>query len=163
MSKKSKEPPTAGETPEPRGVSPFQEFERFLEGFFDRGGVPMRYRDHPLWERLSGLEKGVPRVDVIERDGEVVVRAEVPGFEREELEVTVTDRSVTLKGEHREEHKEEKGDYVRSEITTGSFSRTVALPSEIDADKAEARFKNGILELVLPRQNQASRRKVEVK
>ncbi len=162
MAKKSKDtsPSTQSES---REVSPFQEFERFFDSFLGRGGMPSLRWDHPLWERFAAFEKGVPKVDVIERDAEVVVRAEVPGFEREDLEVSVTDRSVTVKGEHRQEKKEEQGEFFRSEISSGSFSRTVALPSDIDADRAEASFKNGILELTLPKLKRASRRKVEVK
>jgi HSP20 family protein len=162
MAKKSRDtsPSTQSES---REVSPFQEFERFFDSFLGRGGMPSLRWDHPLWERFAAFEKGVPKVDVIERDAEVVVRAEVPGFEREDLEVSVTDRSVTVKGEHRQEKKEEQGEFFRSEISSGSFSRTVALPSDIDADRAEASFKNGILELTLPKLKQASRRKVEVK
>lgn len=162
MAKKSKDtsPSTQSES---REVSPFQEFERFFDSFLGRGGMPSLRWDHPLWERFAAFEKGVPKVDVIERDAEVVVRAEVPGFEREDLEVSVTDRSVTVKGEHRQEKKEEQGEFFRSEISSGSFSRTVALPSDIDADRAEASFKNGILELTLPKLKQASRRRVEVK
>ena len=163
MAKKSKETAPATQAQESRGVSPFHEFDRFFDSVFDRGWMPTLRRDHPLWERFAAFEKGMPRVDVIERDAEVVVRAEVPGFEREDLEVSVTDRSVTVKGEHRQEKKEEQGEFFRSEISSGSFSRTVALPSDIDADKAAATFKNGILELTLPRLNKASRRKVEVK
>jgi len=163
MAKKSKETAPATQAPESRGVSPFREFDRFFDSVFDRGWMPMLHRDHPLWERFAAFDKGMPKVDVIERDAEVVVRAEVPGFEREDLEVSVTDRSVTVKGEHRQEKKEEEGEYFRSEITSGSFSRTVALPGDIDADKAEASFKNGILELTLPKRNKANRRKVEVK
>ncbi|SDO91146.1 heat shock protein Hsp20 [Halomonas shengliensis] len=163
MAKKSKEAAPATQAPESRGVSPFHEFDRFFDSVFDRGWMPMLRRDHPLWERFAAFEKGMPKVDVIERDAEVVVRAEVPGFEREDLEVSVTDRSVTVKGEHRQEKKEEEGEYFRSEITSGSFSRTVALPGDIDADKAEASFRNGILELTLPKRNKANRRKVEVK
>jgi len=163
MAKKSKESSPAPQSSEPRGVSPFHEFDRFFEGLFDRGWMPRRYRDHPLWEHFSALEKGVPRVDVIERDGELVVRAEIPGFTREELDVSVTDGAVTLKGDHREESKAEEGEYFHSEISRGSFTRTVALPGEIDADKAEASFKNGVLELTLPKHKKANRRKVEVK
>ncbi|MFW6346165.1 MAG: Hsp20/alpha crystallin family protein [Halomonas sp.] len=163
MAKKSKETAPATQAPESRSMSPFHEFDRFFDGVFDRGWMPMLRRDHPLWDRFAAFEGKMPKVDVIERDGEVVVRAEVPGFEREDLEVSVTDRSVTVKGEHRQEQKEEEGEYYRSEITSGSFSRTVALPGDIDADKAEASFKNGILELTLPKLNKANRRKVEVK
>lgn len=147
---------------EPRAMSPFREFDRMLDSFFDRGWMPSRW-EHPLWQQFAAFEKGVPKIDVIDRDAEVVIRAEVPGFEREELDVSVTDGAVTIKGDHREESKEEEGDYFHSEISRGSFTRTVALPSEIDADKADASFKNGVLELTLPKLKQASRRKVEVK
>jgi HSP20 family protein len=93
----------------------------------------------------------------------VVLRAELPGLERENLDVSVTQSTVTVKGETHKESREEKGDYYRSEIAHGTFSRTVALPGEIDADQAEARFHNGILELTLPKLQEAHRRKVEVK
>ena len=167
MAKKaSKDVPVSTEKPsqpsESRAMSPFREFERMLDTFFDRGGMPSRW-EHPLWQRFAAFEKGMPKVDVIDRDTEVVVRAEVPGFEREELDVSVTDGAVTIKGEHREESKEEEGEYFYSEISQGSFTRTVALPSEIDADKAAASFKNGVLELTLPKRKKANRRKVEVK
>ncbi len=148
---------------ESRAMSPFREIDRLLDSFFDRGGVPSRW-EHPLWQRFAAFEKGMPKVDVIDRDAEVVVRAEVPGFERKELDVTVTDGAVTIKGDHREETKEEEeGEYLHSEISRGSFTRTVALPGEIDTDKAAASFKNGVLELTLPKLKQANRRKVEVK
>ncbi|MGJ7458627.1 Hsp20/alpha crystallin family protein [Halomonas sp. RA08-2] len=147
---------------ESRAMSPFREIDRLLDTFFDRGSMPSRW-EHPLWQRFAAFEKGMPRVDVIDRDAEVVVRAEVPGFEREELDVTVTDGAVTIKGDHREESKKEEGEYFHSEISRGSFTRTVALPGEIDADKAAASFKNGVLELTLPKHKKANRRKVEVR
>lgn len=163
MVNKSKETALASQAPGSRSASPFHEFDRLFDSVFDRGWMPMLRRDHPLWERFAAFDKGMPKVDVIDRDAEVVVRAEVPGFEREDLEVSVTDRSVTIKGEHRQERKEEEGEYYRSEITSGAFSRTVSLPGDIDADKAEASFRNGVLELILPKLNKANRRKVEVK
>lgn len=167
MAKKApKEVPVSTESSaqpsESRGMNPFREFDRMLESFFDRGRMPSRW-EHPLWERFAAFEKGMPKVDVIDRDAEVVVRAEAPGFEREELDVSVTDGAVTIKGDHREERKEEEGEYFRSEISHGSFTRTVALPGEVDTDKAEASFKNGVLELTLPKLKRANRRKVEVK
>ncbi|MBB3183648.1 HSP20 family protein [Halomonas fontilapidosi] len=165
--KSSKDVPVSTETPsqpaEARSMSPFREFERMLDTLFDRGGMPSRWEQNPLWQRFAAFEKGMPKVDVIERDAEVVVRAEVPGFERDELDVSVTDGAVTIKGDHREESKEEQDEYVHSEISRGSFTRTVSLPSEIDGDKAAASFKNGVLELTLPKRKKANRRKVEVK
>ncbi|MFY0990761.1 Hsp20/alpha crystallin family protein [Halomonas sp. C05BenzN] len=145
------------------GVTPFRDVDRLFDSLFDRGWMsPMRW-EHPFWERFGALEKHAPRVDVINRDGEVVVRAELPGFEREELDVSVTDSSVTIKGERHEESQQEEGEYFRSEISHGAFSRTVTLPCEIDADKAGASFRNGVLELTLPKLKQANRRKLEVK
>src|SRR5690554_4021095 len=151
MAKKSKETAPATQAPESRGVSPFHEVDRFFDSVLDRGCMPMLRRHHPLWERFAASDRGMPRVDVIERDAEVVVRAEVPGFEREDLEVSVTDRSVSVKDEHRQEEQEQEGEYYRSERTSGCFSRTVALPGGIDADRAKASFRSGILELTLPR------------
>lgn len=90
------------------------------------------------------------------------MRAEVPGVKKEDLDVSTTDNTVTIKGSTRHEEKEEKGDYYRSEITRGSFSRTVALPSEVDSAKAKARYKDGILELTLPKVNKSKRRTVKV-
>ena len=99
---------------------------------------------------MTTLTKGsVPKLDIIERDDEVVVRAEVAGVDKKDLEVSVTDNSVTIRGSTKEEHKEEKGDYFRSEITRGEFSRTAALPCDVDGDKARANFTDGILELVI--------------
>ncbi|MEQ6918465.1 Hsp20/alpha crystallin family protein [Halomonas aquatica] len=164
--KASKDVPVFSGTSAPessRAMSPFREFDRMLDTFFDRGWMPSMRGEHPLWERFAAFEKGMPKVDVIDRDTEVVVRAEAPGFDREELDVSVTDGAVTIKGEHREESKKEEGEYFHSEISHGSFTRTVALPCEIDADKAEASFTNGVLELTLPKRKQANRRKVEVK
>jgi HSP20 family protein len=104
----------------------------------------------------------MPKVDVIDRDEEVVVRAEVPGVEKDDLEVSVSDNTVTIKGETKHEQKEEKGNYFRSEISRGSFTRTVTLPGVVDTDKAKASFKDGVLELTMPKGEKARRRTVKV-
>lgn len=169
MAKKSSKeatPATSEPAREPasRSISPFREFDRMLDSFFDRGWWrhPTRW-EQPFRERLAALEGQAPKVDLIDRDGDVVLRAEMPGFEREDLDVSVTDTAVTIKGEQRKETKEEEGEYYYSEISRGAFTRTVPLPGEVDADKATASFKNGVLELILPKVKQANRRKVEVK
>ena len=97
------------------------------------------------------FEGRMPKVDVIDRDTEVVVRAELPGVDKKDLDVSVSANAVTIKASTKAEHKEEKGDYYRCEITQGSISRTVALPADVDGDQAKAAFKDGVLELTMPK------------
>jgi HSP20 family protein len=104
----------------------------------------------------------MPKVDVIDRDEDVLVRAELPGVEKKDLEISTSDTSVTLKATTRHEEKEEKGDYYRCEITRGSFARTIALPSQVQSDKAKANLKDGVLELTLPKVEKSKRRTVTV-
>ena len=144
--------------PAGRGLAPFEEFERLMEDFLGRSWLrPLR------WEPSAWPEARVPKVDVVDGEKQILVRAEIPGVTREELDVSVSDSTVTIKGETRSEERQEKGDYYRCEIASGAFSRTVALPAEVDGDKAEAKFTDGVLELTLPKVKQARRRRVEVK
>jgi HSP20 family protein len=78
------------------------------------------------------------------------------------MEVSMTDNTVTNKGSTSHEEKEEKGNYYRSEISRGSFSRTVVLPSDVDADKARASFNDGILELTIPKVEKSHRKNITV-
>ncbi len=145
-----------------RGLSPFEEYERFLEEFLPSHWMrPMRL-EHPLWDRLAQWQPRLPRVDVIDQDKQIVVRAEVPGVDRKDLDVSVTDNTVTIKGHSEYESKEEEGAYYRREISRGAFERTVALPCEVNADKAKARFDEGVLELTLPKVQEANRRRIKV-
>lgn len=144
-----------------RTVSPFEEMDRFFDSLFPRGWMrPLRW-DWPAWPSMP-FEGKMPRVDVIERDDEVVVRAELPGVDKKDLDVSMTDQTVTIKGSTSQEEKEEKGEYYRCEISRGSFSRTVTLPAEVDGAKAKARFKDGVLELVAPKVEKAKRRSIKV-
>lgn len=108
------------------------------------------------------FEGRLPKVDIIDRESEIVVRAEVAGVDKKDLDVSVTDTTVTIKGSTRQESKEEKGDYYRCEISQGSFARTVALPGDVDSGKARASFKDGILELMLPKKEAAKRHSIKV-
>ncbi|MEJ2347405.1 MAG: Hsp20/alpha crystallin family protein [Gammaproteobacteria bacterium] len=146
-----------------RAVSPFDEMDRLFENFFPRGWMrPFRW-EWPSWgDSQVPIEARAPKVDVVERDNEIVVKAEVPGVKKEDLDVSVTSNTVTIKGTTSHEEKEEKGDYYRCEISRGSFSRTVALPGEVDSDGAKASFKDGVLELTMPKVETAKRRSVKV-
>ena len=145
-----------------RLVDPFNEMERIFEGFFPRGrSRPSRW-DLLNWPAGAELEGKTPRVDVIERDAEVLVRAELPGVEKDKLDISLTDDTVTIKATTEHEEKEEKGDYYRCEISRGAFARTLTLPAAVNTEKAKATFKNGILELTLPKLEQAKRRNIKV-
>jgi HSP20 family protein len=147
-----------------RALSPFEEMDRMFEDFFPRGWMrPFRWEWPSLGEMAKPFEGKMPKVDVIDRDDEVVVKAELPGVEKKDLDVSVTETSVTIKGTTSHEEKEEKGDYYRCEISRGAYARTVALPSYVDADKAKASFKDGVLELTLPKVEKSKRRSIEIK
>jgi HSP20 family protein len=147
-----------------RALSPFEEMDRLFEDYFSRGWMrPFRWEWPSLGEMAKPFEGKMPKVDVIERDDEVIVKAELPGVDKKDLDVSVTENSVTIKGTTSHEEKEEKGDYYRCEISRGAYARTVALPSYVDADKAKANFKDGVLELKLPKVEKSKRRSIEIK
>jgi HSP20 family protein len=154
---------TAQKSAPARRTTPFDEMEQMFKQFFPQGWMhPMRW-EWPAWAQSAGhLESQAPKVDIIERDKEIVVRAETPGVDKKDLDVTVSENSVTIRGSTKEEHREEKGDYYRTEITKGSFTRTVALPCEGNAEKARAEFKDGILELTIPKVTASTRHSVKV-
>jgi HSP20 family protein len=136
----------------------FGDIDRMFDDFFNR-----RWLRPFAWERpLAEFPTFMPSVDVIDREDEVVVRAEVPGFRKEDIDVSVSGTMLTLKGETKAEEKEEKGDYYRCEITRGAFSRTLALPAEVDESKAKAQMKDGVLELTLPKVEKSRRRRITI-
>ena len=144
-------------------LSPLEEMQHMFDGFLNRGWPrPFRW-DWPSWNEMAApFENKLPYVDVIDREAEIVVRAEVPGVDKKDLDVSMTDNTVIIKGSTQHEEKEEKGDYYRREMSKGSFSRTVALPGNVDGAKAKATFKDGVLELILPKVDTAKRRKLTV-
>jgi HSP20 family protein len=149
----------------PAAVSRFDDFEndieRMFENFMSRSWLrPLR--DLPSLRGSLELPKA-PRVDLVERDNEIVVRAELPGIDKKDVHVSLTDRTITIRASTRKEEKEEKGEYFRREISTGETSRTLRLPATVDGEKAKAEFKDGILEIVVPKIEKAKRVQVEVK
>jgi HSP20 family protein len=148
--------------------SPFEEvnrvfFDRWFENFFPRSWLRPLRMDWPSWAEMAApLMTRMPKVDVIDRDNEVLVRAAVPGVEKDGLDVSVSDNTVTLKGETKHEEKEEKGDYYRSEISRGAFTRTIMLPDRVASEGARAEFENGVLELTLPKVEKAKRHTVKI-
>jgi HSP20 family protein len=143
-------------------LSPFEEMEQLFDQYL-RGGLFRPWRvDWPGFRETALPEFRFPKVDVVDREAEVVVKAEVPGVDKKDLDVSVSEDSVTIRGTTSHEEKEEEGDFYRSEISRGSFSRTVALPASVDGGKAKANFKDGVLELKLPKVSKAKRHAIKV-
>lgn len=140
----------------------WQDMERMMDRFSGLGW-PQLFRDWPVLGEAGRLfQARVPRVDVIDGDREVKVRAELPGVDKKDLEVSVTEDAVLIKGSTRREEKEERENYFRSELTHGEFCRNVALPAAVDSSKAKASFKDGILELTLPKTEARQRRAITI-
>jgi HSP20 family protein len=104
---------------------------------------------------------GLP-LDVIERDDEFIVRASVPGINPDDLEITFTDNTLTIKGEVKSENEVKDARYHMRERRYGSFSRTVSLGSRIQGEKIEAKYENGVLELSLPKSEEVKPKRIQI-
>lgn len=147
-------------------VSLFDELDRAFDRLMHRGwraGWMHPFREMwPEWNALGAFMETGPRVDMIDHEHEILVRAEVPGVAREDLELELAGRMLTLSGERREEKTAGEGTYFQSEIVHGTFSRTIALPEEVDLERVRADFRDGILEIHLPKTQQTARRRIAV-
>ncbi len=131
-------------------TSPYWVLDRFadeIDRMFDQFGF-----GHLSNRRSTSSDfmTWTPRVDVSQRNDQLVIRADLPGLSKDDVKVDVTDDAVTIQGERHREHQEEQGGIYRSERTYGSFYRTVPLPEGTIADQAKASFKNGVLEVTMP-------------
>ena len=140
----------------------FDEHDHWFDDLFPRRWWSGFLPEQSLRGRWPQRHPGMPKVDVVDQDKQLVVRAEIPGVDRDNLDVSVADNLVTIRGRSHHEEAKEEGVYFHREISHGEFERTVALPGEVDADKARARFENGILELTLPKVNEVRRRQIKV-
>jgi HSP20 family protein len=145
---------------EARLRAPLEEMERMLDAFRRRDWLRPMTLDWPKWPELP--EGRFPSIDVVNRDKEIQIKAEVPGIEKDDLSVTVTDRTLTIQGESRQEKESEEGETHRREIRTGSFSRTLTLPEDVDGTKATASYKDGLLELRLPKLRRSKKHALKV-
>jgi HSP20 family protein len=146
-----------------RMATPLEEMDRLFDRILRRRWLrPWAWESPLLSEFAEPAEMRMPRMDVLDAEKNVVIRAEVPGVDRKDLGVSVNDTSVTVKGKVMREAKEGKGDYYCCEIGSGEFSRTLALPCTIDASKATATLRDGMLELTLPKVEKAKRHTVKI-
>ena len=158
--KKAPSPAPAARSPRYAGnpLMPLRaEMDRVFEDFFGgrllpRGG----FWDSRLGDDL-GLSISSPSVDVVEKDKELVVTAELPGIKEDEVEVTLDEGMLTIRGEKKSEEQREEGRAIVSERRYGSFERRIALPEGIDEDKCSASFDKGVLTVRLRRQPELAR------
>lgn len=141
-----------------QGMSPLDDVDRWMDQVSRNLFHPSRWE----WPSMPTLRNGSPKVDIIDRDSEILIRAEVPGVKKEDLDVSMTDHTITIKGSTRHEEKEEKGDYYRHEISKGSFSRTMALPGDVDINQVKSGFADGVLEITVPKLERAKRRSIPI-
>lgn len=103
-----------------------------------------------------------PAVEVAEGDTEITVKVLVPGVEKDQLQITVDEDVLTVRGEVRKEHEEKKKNYYRQEIRYGAFQRAVSLPAEVEGAKAKAELKNGALTVTLPKSKQPKAQEIKI-
>ncbi len=141
-----------------------QLFDRFLSGF----SLPLMRRPlwrQPAWDFETTFEMGAPKVDVTEDEKAYKLSAELPGLTEKDIEVSLADGMLTLKGEKKQEKEENTKQYWLSERSYGSFQRTFALPEGADPETVAAEFAKGVLTITLPKKPEVVKqaKKVEVK
>lgn len=108
-------------------------------------------------------EDVVPTMDLYEDNGNLVLKAELPGLKKEDIEITLTNGDITVSGEKKMEKEIKKKDYYKMESSYGSFCRTFSLPMEVQADRVKSTFRDGILEVTMPKSDAAKSKEVKVK
>jgi HSP20 family protein len=134
-----------------------QQMERLLADFM--GGRTSR-----LWDDrwTQGLAMREPAIDLYEDKDEFVVKAELPGLSKEDVQIDISDHTLILRGEKKKEEEIKDRNYYRAERAYGAFVRTIPLPNETDSGKARASFKNGVLEIRLPKTEEAKKKEIKV-
>jgi HSP20 family protein len=130
--------------------------------FAELGELRSRF-DRMLGEWPDGRGRvWTPAIDVVRENGHLVVRADIPGIKPEEVKIEVEDDILTVSGEHQESKEEKDKDYVRRERRFGSFYRAMALPAGVDAEKIEAKTRDGVVEVRIPLPTEAKKEPVRI-
>ncbi len=138
----------------------FDEFDNFFDDFLSR-----------RWPRLMDWnfapvmsERGIPKVDIVDYPDRIEVQAALAGINKEDMEVTINNQSITIRAttKKEKEEKKEEGKYFRQEIMRGEFQRTLSLPDNVDNEKATAAFKDGMLTVSIPKTEKSQRKTVDI-
>lgn len=145
------------------GLIPWRErrdidlFRREIDSLFDRffEGWP--------FELTSTESQWVPSVDLSETNKEYIVRAEIPGVDPKDFDISLNNNVLTIRGERKHEKETKDEDFHRIERVYGTFTRSIQLPGEVKEDKVSANYKNGVLEIILPKVKEEAVKKIPVK
>jgi HSP20 family protein len=133
-------------------------FRSEMDRLFDNFGFGLA----PSFGSASSFD-WAPSTEVFKRDNNLVVRADLPGMKKEDVDINIEQNAVTIRGERKSEHEENKEGLYRSERSYGSFFRSIPLPEGTDSEKAKAKFDNGVLEITMPVTEQKSKgKKVDI-
>lgn len=151
-------------------INPIEEtIESAFSKFMNRGWLRSSREERNAWREMfeplshfEGFSMRWPKVDMVDQENELLVRAELPGVDKKDIDVSLSENMLTLRGQTRREEKVEKDNYFRSEISQGSFLRSVYLPVEVDSSKSTAVLKDGILEITLPKVETSKRKSIQV-
>ena len=144
---------------------PFEALRRQIDKLFDEIPVRKSLSDFEPFERFAAGWVGRPPVDLVEKDKEYEITAELPGLDDKNVEVKLSNGTLTISGEKKEEREEKEKGYHLSERRYGSFRRSFLVPEGVDADKIEASFEKGILTVRLPKTPEAQKaeKKIAIK
>lgn len=143
-------------------LSAFTNLEHKIENMFSHmWHNPFHTKDDKEHD-IPVLFNSFPKMDMIDRDKEIYLKAELPGIEKQDIDVSISNRRLLIKANAHHESKEEHGDYLKQEIRHRGIYRSIELPCEIDADEIISSFKNGVLELTIPKHETSHRRHIKV-
>jgi len=142
-------------------ISTFEEMESNFDRFLHH---PFSMMMRPGWPAFDFPKMGAiaPSVDIFEEKGQMVIKAEMPGTSKEDVNVSITENTMTISGEKKQEEKVEKKNFYRVERSYGSFRRSFRLPENVNGDQAKASFKDGVLEIRLPKTKEGKQKKITI-
>jgi HSP20 family protein len=123
----------------------------------------MNLQQHPTSRSEDSYGTWTPAVDIFEQGDDLVIRAEVPGLEKDDVDISIENNTLVLSGERKREAEFDERDAYRLERSFGVFTRSFILPITVDCARISASYKNGVLELTLPKAEQAKQRKIEIR
>ena len=143
-------------------LTAFRDVEHKIENMFhDMWHNPFHHENVPDLFSYGSIGH-MPKMDVIDRDKEIIIKAELPGIDKKDLDISITNNQLVIKAKSCHEEKEEKGDYLRQEISKSEIYRSMLLNVDVDDSKVKTSFRNGILELTIPKQANSHRKSIKV-